>query len=198
MQVMQTFGHRKIFVIGKGWGGLIALLLIKHMQFDLAGLVLSDVALEWSLQADPLIREALQRDVLDFATLESAEAAVAASYEFRRLDARHRATMASSRLRQTQTGYSLHYDPALRQSLERLRGRYFNVSQLLESVASRLLCLVAEPLSEAHRTRLQEVVAGVGGGAIDLLAPGGRIHFDTPAQLLLVLGFLSARRLPTS
>ena len=63
----------------------------------------------------------------------------------------------------------------------------------MQAVTSRLLYLSGSSLTEREDAigALSKAVVIAGG-----LAPGGRLHFNRPSELMLVLGFLFARKMP--
>jgi len=194
MAVVEKFATRRIVLLGKGWGGLLHLLLIKRMQFKLSGLILADVPLKWSVDTDLTIHEGLAIVPKRFATLDSGVAAVLGLTEFAGLDEPVASQMATRRLRPLEPGFAYHLDPALEESVERASGRYYNAGEMLQFVTSRLLYLSSAPLTEQQREAVS--ASPKPAAAIGSLAPGGRLHFSRPSELMLVLGFLLARKMP--
>ena len=195
MQVMQKFATRRFFVLGKGWGALMVLLLVRKMQFNLAGLIVADLRLGWSVDKDPSIGE-MQGEARYFPTAADATALVGAGTEFIGVEPSVVDAIAMHRVRETAAGFTLHYDPALRDHIHRLSGRIFEVGELVEAVRCRMLYVTADALTDRRRQAVGAVTAEFGGAAIGNFSPGGRMHFTTPQELLLVLGFLTASVLP--
>jgi pimeloyl-ACP methyl ester carboxylesterase len=190
MAVMQAFKDRRIGIIGKGWGALLALLLNAKMSFALDRLVVTDAPLSWSVDEDELP----PADQLEFASLEAARQSVLASRELANLPEPFAAILADGRIRATESGRSaLRFDPSLIAQLERYRGGALDTARLLARVSSPLLYLASNTLPDEDRSALQASLTNPGSTIADALAPNGRIHFNSAHQQLLLLGFLKNR-----
>lgn len=195
MQVMEKYAGRRIIMVGKGWGGLLALHLIGRMSFDLNRLVLADVPLDFAVDVDAAAGQLAAAP--GFATREAGRDMVLGSAEFAALDPDAAAELADGRLRRAPDGYAPNFDPSLVEAVARHAGKRFDLSGLIGLVPARLLHMSSGLLSDADRARLAALRQKSPGIVVaEGLAPGGRIHFTTPHQLLLVHGFLSSRPLP--
>jgi pimeloyl-ACP methyl ester carboxylesterase len=189
MAVMQRFADRRIMIVAKGWGALLALQLCTKMSFDLERLIIADVPLVSSVRWDQLP----EADQLEFATLDEARKSILASPELVGIPEPTGSAMAEGRIRQTEGGrFALRFDPALINRLEPFRGRSLNTARLLAGVKASLLHLSGDILSDEDRRTLHAVM-NPHGAVADGLAPGARVHFNSAHQQLLVLGFLESR-----
>jgi pimeloyl-ACP methyl ester carboxylesterase len=191
MAVMQRFADRRIIIIAKGWGALLALMLCSKMTFELERLIVADVPLVSSVDWDQLP----PTNQLDFATLDEARQSVLASTELAEMPEPAASAMAEGRVRQTEAGrFALRFDPVLIKRLERLRGLSVNTARLIAGVKASVLHLSGDRLPDEDRKTLRAVMDPRSALA-DGLAPGGRVHFSSAHQQLLVLGFLESRQL---
>jgi pimeloyl-ACP methyl ester carboxylesterase len=192
MAVMQRFADRRIIIVGKGWGALLALLLNVKLTFDLERLIIADAPLLNSSQGDRLSETAQ----IEFDTLDEARHSILASSEFAGIPEPTASALAEGRVRRSEGGrFALRLDPALVHRLTRLRDRDRSVNAvgLLERVKSSVLYLSADMLSEHERRILRAAMVSPLSALADGLAPGGRVHFNFAHQQLLVLGFLESR-----
>lgn len=195
MQVMEKYAGRRIIIVGKGWGGLLALQLIGRMQREPSRLVLADVPLEFTIDTDIAAKQLAAGP--SFATAEAARAAMLDSGEFAGLDPEVADELAEGRLRRTQGGYAVHFDPALLAVAAHYAGKKLDLSGPIGLVPTRVLHMSSGLLSGSDRAILAGLRREPQGLVVaEGLAPEGRIHFTTDHQLLLVHGFLSARPLP--
>jgi pimeloyl-ACP methyl ester carboxylesterase len=189
MSAMQRFEDRRLLIVAKGWGALLALHLCTKMTFDLERLIVADVPLVSSVGWDQLPAA----DQLEFATLDDARQSLLASSELVGIPEPTASAIAEGRIRQTESGrFALRFDPALLNRLERFRGRSLDTVRLLAGVNASVLHLSSEKLADEDRGALRAVMNPL-STIVDGLAPGARIHFSSAHQQLLVLGFLKSR-----
>ena len=191
--VMENYADKHIIMVGKRWGALLTLLLINTAKFDLRRLILADLPLDMGSETEPALRELAEAK--EFPTLEQALEKTTAMEEFKGLSPEASQRLAAGRLRRTQSGYAIHFDPQLVEAIAHLSGRRFDVLKLMLAVKSRLLLINGSAVGEEQqkvRLALADQVPEL--VQVDGLRPGGRIHFDTAHQLLLTLGFLINRR----
>ncbi len=189
MAVMQRFADRRIVIVAKGWGALLALQLCTKVSFDLERLIVADVPLVSSVNWNQLP----EADQLEFATSDEARQSVLASTELAGIPEPAASALAEGRVRQTEAGrFALRFDPVLINRLERLRGLSLNTARLLAGVKASLLHLSGDRLPDEDRRTLRAVMNPL-STIVDGLAPGARVHFSSAHQQLLVLGFLESR-----
>ena len=58
LALAQSLGTTRLMVIGKGWGGVLALGLTRLQELTVSKLVLADVGFPWRLAVDDAVREA--------------------------------------------------------------------------------------------------------------------------------------------
>ncbi len=190
MAVMQKFADRRIVIIAKGWGALLALLLNAKTSFDLDRLVVSDLRATWSVPNEALP----SADQLEFATLEQARSNVLASHDLARVPEPAASALADGRVRQTENGtFVLRFDPALIGQLGRYKEQSLDSTKLLARVKSPVLYTSADALSEQEIRTYRTAMINPRSAIADGLAPGARVHFNSAHQQLLVLGFLKSR-----
>jgi pimeloyl-ACP methyl ester carboxylesterase len=189
MAVLQRFADRRIIIVAKGWGALLALHLCAKKSFDLERLIVADVSLVSSVSWDELPT----MDQLEFATLDEARHSVLTSPELAGIPEPTASAMAEGRIRQTEGGrFALRFDPALINRLERFRDRSLDTTRLFAGVNASLLHLSADKLPDEDRRTLRAALNPL-STIVDGLAPGARVHFSSAHQQLLVLGFLKSR-----
>ena len=196
MSLMEHFTDKRIMIVAKGWGGLLALLLIRHFKFDLKRFVLADLPLTWTVERDKAVWAAATGPA--FPSIEQARQALSASPEFRTLSLAAANAIMDTRVVPARDGYVLNFDPTILKAAAKYDNQMLDTGPLLQTVNSWLLHLSSDPLSQGDRDRLAALLAERPNQSFaDGLAVGGRIHFDTAHQRLLTLGFLGARIMPT-
>ena len=187
MGVMQRFADSRIIIVGKGWGALLALLLNTRVNFELERLVVSDVPLLWSVNVDTLPRPELAAG----ADLAAARDGLVASPEFAGMRPERAAELAAGRLRQAPDGtVSLAYDPSIIEPLRRFAENALDTASLLKKLGVPLLYLTAGRLSDGDRQALDAVGLPPGSVRAEELRPGGRVHFTSSREQVLLLRFL--------
>lgn len=196
MSLMEHFTDKHIMIVAKGWGGLLALLLIRHFKFDLKRFVLADLPLTWTVARDKAAWAAAEGPA--FTSLEHARRALSASAEFRTLSTAAANAIIDTRIARSGDGFVVNFDPTILAAAAKYDNRVLDTGPLLQTVNSWLLHLSSDPLSQGDRERLAALlVERPNQSFADGLAVGGRIQFDTAHQRLLTLGFLGARLMPT-
>ena len=189
-----SLGTRRLNLVGKGWGALLAIGLASLPEISVSRLVLADLGFPWKLQVDEAVAEAAKGP--GFATLKEARQLLAASAEFEGMNPRRMLPLIDGRLRQAGKGYGLDFDPVLL-SEEASRFTKMTTGPLFEGVKARTLYMTGGPLGQSERSRLREVgFPGASRSIAENVAPGKRVHFTSAHELLLTLGFLSSRSLP--
>ena len=196
VSLIATLGSRRINLVGKGWGALLALGLAGMPELSVSRLILADLGFPWKLQVDEAVSAAVRGPA--FATLDAARQLLAASSEFEGMTPRRMLPLLDGRLRQSGDGYGLDFDPVLLS--EEAIGRFSRMptGALFAGVKARTLYLTGGALAERERERMRE--AGFPGPTRSIaenVAPGKRAHFTSAHELLLTLGFLSSRALPS-
>lgn len=195
LTLMQTLGKTKFAVIGKGWGGLLALGLAHLPEVSVTRMVITDLPIDWRAKLDPPLIEGARSG---YASADAARTALAASEEFAGPFAELNRPIIEGRLRQGQAGTSLAFDPALLSPEGSLRQLRASSQKAYDGVKSRLLLLSASALGERRGAKLREIIeASPRRTYADALAPGGRVHFNTGHQLLLTFGFLESAYTPS-
>ncbi len=193
LTLMQTLAQRRISVIGKGWGAMLAIALGHLPEVTVSRIVAADLPPTWQPRVASELIAAAQDG--GFPTLEAARATFQGTEEFAGPYAAFNLPIIDGRLQRTATGLAPAFDPALL-ATEVLKRRV-STRRIYEGLKSRLLYLSANAIGENHRERLRELVLGGPNRAYaDSLAPGGRIHFNTGHQLLLTYGFLESGYTP--
>lgn len=177
--VLGKYG-RDSTVLGMGWGALIALLGLGVARVRPRKLVAVDLPLDFSIEADPVIARAFADRGRVFATSGEAMAHVRTSPEFASLaedaDLTHR-------IRAEGDHYVLSHDERVTQRTADFGGRDYDLRRVLAGVKAETLLLTAGPASgEVPRN-----CTAIGG-----FGPGGRLLLRSPAEQLLVLGFVSS------
>lgn len=196
VSLVHSVAARRIAVVGKGWGAVLALGLAQTPEVSVSRLVLADLGVPWKLQVDDAVAEAARGP--GFTALDEARGLLATSTDFRGLSPKRALSLIDGRLRQNARGYTLNFDPALL-SAEAI-GRFGKVStpRLFAGVKARMLYMSAGPVSLRDRARLRSVLSETPGGSISVaanLTKAPHVHLVSDHELLLTLGFL-LNRLP--
>lgn len=192
MQVMNKYAGPHVSIIAKGWGAVLALLLVNSTRFELRRLVLSDLPLRYRPDRLMLPPEELLGHV--FTDLDAARNAVLAMPELAGLTGVAAQRLADGRMLRTEGGSVLAFDPALVDAVAPYFEHTFNIAVLIRRLRMPVLRMAADPIDEAEAAAIRTLKES----APDLiqtdgLVPGGRIHFTTATEQLLVLGFLGGR-----
>lgn len=195
LAVAQSLGNTKLMVIGKGWGGLLALGLARLPELTVSKLVLADLGFPWKLAIDDTVAKAAEGP--GFSSLAEARRLLADSAEFAGLAPQRALPLIDGRLRQTDAGYGLDFDPALLTPEATGRFTRIRITPLFDGVRAQLLYLTAGNLSQRDRTRLRAVMSAAPNRThAENLSRAARLHFTSSHELLLTLGFLVSRSLP--
>lgn len=196
MSLMEHFTDKRIMIVAKGWGGLLALLLIRHYSFDLKRFVLADLPLRWVVERERAVWAAAAGP--PFPHIEAARQLLSGATEFRTLSAAAAESIIDTRLAPSGDGFVLNFDPKILAAAAKFDNQALDTGPLLQGVNSWLLHMSSDLLTSPNRERLAALLAEQPNRSFaDGLAPGGRIQFDTTQQRLLALGFLGARIMPT-
>jgi len=197
LTLAQSLGNNRLMVVGKGWGALLALALARLPEVTVSRLVVADLSFPWKLAVDEAVAEATTRP--GSYSLEEARRLLADSREFRGLPPRQALSLIDGRLLQVDGGYGLNFDPALLSTEATLRFAKVRITPLFEGLGAPLLYLSAANLSQRDRMRLRPIMAASANRAYaDNLSRAARLHFVTPHELLLTLGFLLSRWVPAA
>lgn len=197
LTLAQSLGSTRLNIVGKGWGGLLALGLAQLPELTVSKLVVADLGFPWKLTIDEAIARAA--DGPGFSSLADARRLLADSPEFAGLTQQRALPLIDGRLRQTGVGYGLDFDPALLTPEATARFARVRITPLFEGLRAQLLYLVAGSLSQRDRTRLRAVLsAGPNRSHAENLSRATKLHFTGSHELLLTLGFLVSRSLPTN
>lgn len=195
LTLAQSLGTKRINVIGKGWGGLLALGLAHMPEVTISRLVIADLGFPWKLQLDDAITQAAAGP--GFSSLEQARRLLADSTEFKGLAPRRALALIDGRLRQTDAGYGLDFDPTLLSTEATNRFAKVGTSQLFDGLGARLLYLSAGSIAQRDRLRLRAIMSAAPNRSLaENLSRAARVHFSSSHELLLTLGFLMSRFLP--
>jgi len=196
LTLAQSLGEPRLMVIGKGWGGLLALGLARLPELTVSKLVLADLGFPWKLAIDDAVANAVRGP--GFSTLVEARRLLAESTEFAGLTPPRALPLIDGRLRQTDTGYALDFDPVLLTPESVDRFARVRITPLFEGLRAQILYLAAGSLSQRDRARLRAVLsAGPNRTHAESLSRASRLHFTSAHELLLTLGFMVSRSLPT-
>jgi pimeloyl-ACP methyl ester carboxylesterase len=196
MAVMEKYRDRRVSLLGKGWGGLMSLILVNAVRFNLSELILCDVPLRWGA-SDPSVGAAALLAARRFDTRAEAEDYLLMSEEFREIVPSAGRQIVANRFRIVDGSYRAHFDPMLVHQIARLGERQLDVPRMFDALTARLLILSGKTYSEPTRVEVERLVAGAPNRAyVDDLAFSGLIHLTTTHQLLLILGFMKARFIP--
>jgi pimeloyl-ACP methyl ester carboxylesterase len=197
LTLAQSLGNGRLMAIGKGWGALLALGLARLPELTVSRLVVADLGLPWKLAIDEAIAKAVEGP--GFASLEEARRLLAGSAEFAGLPPGRALPLIDGRLRQTEIGYGLDFDPALLSAEATARFARVRITPLFEGLRARLLYLSASSLTQRDRMRLRPIIAAAPYRTLaDNLSRAARLHFTSSHELLLILGFLLNRSLPAA
>ena len=195
LALAQSLGTTRLMVIGKGWGGLLALGMTRLQELTISKLVLADVGFPWRLVIDDAIKDAAGGAA--FATLADARRFLADTSEFTGLTPQRALPLIDGRLRQVDAGYGLDFDPALLSSDATARFTNVRITPLFEGLTAQLLYLAAGSLPQRDRARLRMIMAAAPNRShAENLSRASRVHFTSSHELLLTLGFLVSRSLP--
>lgn len=195
LALAQSLGTTRLMVIGKGWGGLLALGLTRLQELTISKLVLADVGFPWRLAIDDTVRAAAGG--AGFATLTEARRFLADTNEFSGLTPQRALPLIDGRLKQIDSGYGLDFDPALLSPDATARFTNVRITPLFEGLTAQLLYLAAGSLPGRDRARLRAITSAAPNRSLaENLSRASRVHFTSSHELLLVLGFLVSRSLP--
>ncbi len=195
LALAQSLGTTRLMVIGKGWGGVLALGLTRLQELTVSKLVLADVGFPWRLAVDDAVREAAGG--AGFATLADARRFLVDTTEFAGLTPQRALPLIDGRLRQVDGGYGLDFDPALLSPEAAARFANVRITPLFEGLGAQLLYLAAGNLPQRDRARLRTIAAAAPNRSYaENLSRASRVHFTSSHELLLTLGFLMSRSLP--
>jgi pimeloyl-ACP methyl ester carboxylesterase len=180
--VVSKYRGTQNHVVATGWGGLIALTIDAATKGGFATMVLSRLSLRYTIGDDPVIANARSCAGRRFASAEEAALAMVASNEFRPLGAVALADYAH-RIRRVDNSYALNFDDAIISHVEDYVGHAFEISRLFANTGVRYLLLKSPEASTDPDQPLPETVTQVSSPST---SPG----FGTPAEQLMVLGFL--------
>jgi pimeloyl-ACP methyl ester carboxylesterase len=194
VSLVQSSGDRRIAVIGKGWGALLALGLLQTGEASVTKLVLADLGMPWRLTVDDEIAAAAAGP--GFATLGEARRLLAESTEFNGLPPRQALSLIDGRLRQVSGGYGLDFDPAVLSAAATKRFSRVSTPGLLAGLKARTLYLSAGPIVMRDRAKLREIASKTPDRSFSFagdLSRSGRIQFSSAHEQLLTFGFLMHR-----
>jgi pimeloyl-ACP methyl ester carboxylesterase len=169
-------------ILGTGWGGLIALLGLAVARTRLRSFIAVDLRLDFSIDDDPVIAQALTDRGAAFATAQAAIAHVRNSPEFSALP---EGADVGNRIRAEGAGYRLSHDDAITQRTQYFGGRHYDLRAMLAQLRTDALLLHAGPAPLEPIPRLT---------AIGELCSRGPLLLRSPAEQYLILGYLLARR----
>lgn len=174
--VLDRYG-RHATILGCSWGGVIALLGLSLTRIRARGFVAVDLDLDYTVDDDPVIAQALADRGRTFATEQAALEHVARNYGFDASamnDLRHR-------IRSSEEGYRLNHDDAITARTPAFSGRSFDLRAILDAHAGDVLALYTGKRS-APGLR--------GATTIEGLLPGAALKLRTPLEHYLLLGYL--------
>jgi pimeloyl-ACP methyl ester carboxylesterase len=192
---VRSLALTRVFVVAKGWGALLALALARMPDVTVTRLVIADLGFPWELQVDDAVRDAAGAPAFD--SIEAAAGMLAGTTEFAGLSLRRLLPLIDGRLRRSDKGLVLNFDPALLMAQATEKYARIGTQRLYDDVKARLLHLSAGKLTQRDRMRLDEIVAAAPNRAsAERVSPAARVHFCTPHELLLTVGFLTSRVMP--
>jgi len=195
LALAQSLGTTRLMVIGKGWGGLLALGMTRLQELTISKLVLADVGFPWRLAIDDAVKDAAGGAV--FGSLADARRFLAETSEFTGLTPQRALPLIDGRLRQVDAGYGLDFDPAVLSSDATTRFTNVRITPLFDGLTAQLLYLAAGSLPQRDRARLRMIMAAAPNRShAENLSRASRVHFTSSHELLLTLGFLVSRSLP--
>jgi pimeloyl-ACP methyl ester carboxylesterase len=175
-------GHNAT-VLGVGWGALIGLLGLRLAGISPRAFIGVDLNLDFAVDNDPVIAQALADRGSSFATADAAVRHVRSSPEFTGAPVE---LALAHRVRADGEVFRLSHDDGITQRTKAFGGREYDLRAQFAQLKTRVLLLNAEAGGE------RPIWASVIGG----LNPGGRLHVATPAERLIVLGAAHAGQLP--
>lgn len=179
--VLNKYG-RGATVLGAGWGGVIALLALSVANMKPRNFISVDLSLDFSIDSDPVIAQALRDRGLSFANAQAAIDHVRGSPEFSALPP---GADISNRVRAEGAGYRLSHDDAVTQPTQHFSGRHYDLRKLLSDLGTGGVMLSADPAEEMPKDFT--VIGSVGGK--------GPLLLRSPLEHYLLLGYLLARRI---
>lgn len=194
--LLHALAVKRVMVIGKGWGGLLALGLAQLDEVSVSKVVVTDLNLPWKLDIDAATAQAAAGP--GFATLDEARRVIANTAEFSGLVPRRALSLIDGRLRQIDGRYGLDFDPALLSAPSTAQFSKVSVTPLFEGVRAEVLVLFAGTLSERDRERIRPIMAASPNRSLaEIATRAKRIHFTSHHEMLLTLGFLLNRFIPS-
>jgi len=176
---LAKFGRDSI-VLGMGWGALIASLGLGLARVRPRKLIALDLPLDFSIDTDPVILRAFTDRGRSFATAGEAFAHIKTSPEFAALPV---GADLSHRLRMDGTRYRLSHDDEVTHRTADFGGRGYDLRRVLAGVGAPTLLLSAGPASPDVPTNCT---------AVGDFSAAGRLLLLSPAEQLLVLGYIQA------
>ena len=168
-------------VLGMGWGALIALLGLGVARVRPNKIIAVDLPLDFSIDTDPVIARAFADRGRSFANAAEAAAYVRTSPEFAALP---KDADLTHRLRVDGSGYQLSHDDEVTHRTADFGGRGYDLRQVLAGTRTETLLLSAG---------MSEGDAPANCAVVDGLSSAGPLLLRSPAEHLIVLGFLQAR-----
>ena len=185
MGLIESYRDTEITLIGSGWGGLLALLLVHLVNFRPARLILADLHLDWSASTDPDFVAAAQLVPERFPNRDAGTAAILAHAAFIGALPDWALRLAANRLGSNSPGsFKLCLDPKIIHGM-RFADHVYDVTRMISPLTIPTLLLWGRPLSAAENAKLT-ASPSVTTSRLDNLTKGGRVRFTTPAELAAV------------
>lgn len=165
-------------VLGCGWGAVIALLGLSVAPVRPRSFVSVDLRLDFSIDSDPVIAQAMADRGLTFPTSDAAIAHLRASPEFAALPA---GADISHRIRPHGDGFRLSHDDAITQRTAAFGGNKYDLRAMFGALKVPLLWLNAGSAPEPVLPQ---------STSIGNLSPQGPLLLRSPAEHYLLLGYL--------
>lgn len=165
-------------VLGCGWGAVIALLGLSVARVRPKGFVSIDLQLDYSVDTDPVIAQAMADRGRTFASRDAAIAHLRASPEFAALPAD---ADISNRTRSDAGGFRLSHDDAITQRTEAFGGNNYDLRDMFGALKVPLLWLNAGAAPEPALPQSTSI------GNLSLAGP---LLLRSPVEHYLLLGYL--------
>ena len=192
MGILESYRDAEITLVGSGWGGLIALLLVHLVSFRPARLILADIELQWSANADPDFATAVHLVSERFPTREAGMAALLAHGVFVGAAPEWALRLAANRLDPNSTGgFSLALDPKIITGM-RFAAQTYDIARMIIPLTVPTLLLWGRALAATESEKLAAASSPT-TRHLASLTKGGRVRFTTPAELAAVSGAIFKR-----
>jgi pimeloyl-ACP methyl ester carboxylesterase len=187
--VIEKYSAPNMTIIGLGWGAAVALAALGVARLNVGRFIGCNIPLDFSIEHDPVIQHEIATSERTFGSQADALAYVLMSPEFAGCgltadEVKHRVRAAGDMFR-------MNYDPVVLEGLATVSGRVFDLRRSLAAFSGQTLLLNGTSITPSDLSRMKRFEAKH-ANVLSIETGSPRVLLRSPAEMLIVLGFLIA------